>query len=212
MQELLSKTLIAFVALSISLGALANDVLPPYTVMFSCDPAKTVGNPELGPPNGKSKAQMVYMGNEDFCYRIKFKCDKEFEGNVHVNVFCEDMTVPPYFEADGGVGLGGSVNSGDAFCDLNAAHLRNNEFAHECSFDRGDVSLRVEAVDGKMCADLPPPTLPPKGDCFVENGTPGCDCPECEAAVCSIDEYCCDVMWDNICAGEAVSACSGMCQ
>ncbi|MHC5004673.1 MAG: hypothetical protein ACYTJ0_16290, partial [Planctomycetota bacterium] len=40
------------------------------------------------------------------------------------------------------------------------------------------------------------------GDCCEANGTPGCDDPECEAAVCACDAFCCDVEWDEFCAGE----------
>ncbi len=44
-------------------------------------------------------------------------------------------------------------------------------------------------------------------DCCVANGTPGCDDPECEAIVCAVDPFCCDVSWDGICAGEANDLC-----
>jgi hypothetical protein len=46
------------------------------------------------------------------------------------------------------------------------------------------------------------------GDCVTANGTPGCENGECEAAVCAIDPFCCDVAWDSICAGEALDICS----
>jgi subtilisin-like proprotein convertase family protein len=44
-------------------------------------------------------------------------------------------------------------------------------------------------------------------DCCVANGTPGCDDPTCEAIVCAVDPFCCDVAWDSICAGEAQTMC-----
>ncbi len=49
--------------------------------------------------------------------------------------------------------------------------------------------------------------LPGVSDCCSANGTPGCDNPTCEAAVCAIDSFCCDVEWDGICAGEAAANC-----
>jgi hypothetical protein len=52
------------------------------------------------------------------------------------------------------------IDSGDGFCGFGGAHLENNEFTHTCSFDDGDVSLRVERVDGVMCGDLPRPSMP----------------------------------------------------
>ena len=45
------------------------------------------------------------------------------------------------------------------------------------------------------------------GDCLEANGTPGCENGECEAAVCAVDPFCCDVFWDGICAAEAADIC-----
>lgn len=45
---------------------------------------------------------------------------------------------------------------------------------------------------------------PGDGDCLVSNGTPGCDIPQCQADVCGIDSWCCEVVWDGICANEAL--------
>jgi hypothetical protein len=47
-------------------------------------------------------------------------------------------------------------------------------------------------------------------DCCVPHDTPGCNDPACEALVCAIDPFCCDVEWDVICADEASSIC-GIC-
>ena len=48
-------------------------------------------------------------------------------------------------------------------------------------------------------------------DCCFPNGTPGCDDPGCEAIVCDIDPFCCDVEWDQICADEAADLCGDLC-
>ena len=48
-----------------------------------------------------------------------------------------------------------------------------------------------------------------------KGSTPGCLDPECEAAVCPHDPYCCAVLWDAECAALAASsptcACAGSC-
>ena len=53
------------------------------------------------------------------------------------------------------------------------------------------------------------------GDCNVPDPDflPGCSDPVCEAIVCSVDPFCCDVTWDQICADEAIDLCdcSGVC-
>jgi hypothetical protein len=42
-------------------------------------------------------------------------------------------------------------------------------------------------------------------NCCVPNGGLGCSDPDCQAAVCGIDPFCCNVAWDSICAGEAAT-------
>jgi len=67
-----------------------------------------------------------------------------------------------------------------------------------CSAVAGTFVLATMAVGGA-------------GDCCVANGTPGCDDAKCEASVCSADPFCCDVAWDDICAGTAAAFCTELC-
>ncbi len=46
------------------------------------------------------------------------------------------------------------------------------------------------------------------GDCVEPHATTGCEIAECEAEVCAIDPFCCNVFWDSICVGEAIDLCS----
>ena len=78
--------------------------------------------------------------------------------------------------------------------------------------------IRVQCKD-----ELPPPDPgsvfaidncgqgTPGSNCCAPTGAPGCNDPVCQAAVCAIDSFCCDVAWDSICAGEALAdpACNG---
>ena len=48
---------------------------------------------------------------------------------------------------------------------------------------------------------------PGSGDCFTNTGTPGCADVECCNTVCAVDSYCCDVVWDDICAAKAENLC-----
>jgi hypothetical protein len=50
-------------------------------------------------------------------------------------------------------------------------------------------------------------------DCCIANGTPGCSDSVCEAAICPLDDYCCNNNWDQICADSALAevACSPGC-
>ncbi|MCP4498126.1 MAG: hypothetical protein GY825_15285 [Phycisphaeraceae bacterium] len=44
-------------------------------------------------------------------------------------------------------------------------------------------------------------------DCFVPHEEPGCDDPICSATVCSFDQFCCDVTWDDSCSALAEAYC-----
>lgn len=45
------------------------------------------------------------------------------------------------------------------------------------------------------------------GGCFIPNGTPGCDNDTCCRAVCTDDPFCCEEVWDDVCADSAASLC-----
>jgi hypothetical protein len=47
--------------------------------------------------------------------------------------------------------------------------------------------------------------------CFAPTATgePGCSDGTCCGNVCNLDRFCCDVTWDNTCAGEAEGVCNG---
>jgi hypothetical protein len=42
------------------------------------------------------------------------------------------------------------------------------------------------------------------GDCFLENGTPGCDDAVCCNAICAEDNFCCATEWDSLCVQAAL--------
>jgi hypothetical protein len=53
---------------------------------------------------------------------------------------------------------------------------------------------------------------PPKGsDCCVPHKSAGCDDSLCEMLVCTLDPFCCEVQWDELCAGEAEAECGDLC-
>ncbi|MCH8852050.1 MAG: hypothetical protein IID41_05295 [Planctomycetes bacterium] len=56
---------------------------------------------------------------------------------------------------------------------------------------------------------------PDAGPCSEANGSPGCEDTECCNAVCDLDPFCCDVEWDEYCAGPNIfvpgASCSELC-
>ena len=71
------------------------------------------------------------------------------------------------------------------------------------------------AAGGPCCACVASPPAACGGSCGPQPGPVYCDdaagwggtgfpaCPDCEAAVCGIDSFCCAVAWDGVCGGEA---------
>jgi hypothetical protein len=51
----------------------------------------------------------------------------------------------------------------------------------------------------------------PQGHCCQAHPLAGCDDVECCANVCEIDPFCCNNMWDNICANQAGVLCRSLC-
>jgi hypothetical protein len=45
------------------------------------------------------------------------------------------------------------------------------------------------------------------GNCTEAHGGIGCEQLECEASVCALDPFCCNVAWDGLCALEALDIC-----
>jgi hypothetical protein len=130
MRIAITKILVVIITLGVCQGLLAQDF---PLVWLDCDPVEPV----------KGKAQEVYLGDGNYCYRLEFKCDDELWGGflMEVNIF------------DGGVGLFGEIHSIFGFCGMNFGHLGNSQFTHACSFDDGDAELEVKAVEGEMCLD-----------------------------------------------------------
>jgi hypothetical protein len=72
---------------------------------------------------------------------------------------------------------------------LGRGHLR-----HGCSFSAMDDWLAF--LDEASC-----------GNCTEAHGGIGCEQLECEASVCALDPFCCNVAWDGLCALEALDIC-----
>jgi len=87
--------------------------------------------------------------------------------------------------------------------------------ANEIAFDNLTVCTGAPATpfcrsDCTYCGDGivdPSETCEPPGaascDCCVANGTPGCSNSNCQSEICSLDPFCCDTEWDQICASAA---------
>ncbi len=146
------------------------------------------------------ECEALVCGIDPFC------CDVAWDGICagEANDLCECCAAPPppggcdCCVAHPGVGCGdpdceAAVCAIDPFC-------CDVEWDGICAGEAQDICAKLcnspECSGGKSC-----PT------CCTATGVPGCENAECEAAVCAIDPFCCDVAWDGICAGEAADLC-----
>jgi len=75
-----------------------------------------------------------------------------------------------------------------------AQGLGKGHLKHGCSF--GVMNNWLAFLESQSC-----------GDCVVAHNTTGCEVPACEAAICTIDPFCCNVFWDGLCVLEALDIC-----
>ena len=64
---------------------------------------------------------------------------------------------------------------------------------------------------GENCLSCPMDCGQCSGDCCEPHDTVGCQDPDVTKCVCGMDPYCCEAMWDGICADEAKNQCNADC-
>ncbi len=83
------------------------------------------------------------------------------------------------------------------------AYSRRNSDLKE--FPHGPLAVRIFG-SAQACV-----TCPGEGDCCQGNNTPGCDDEDCCNAVCALDPFCCEDVWDDLCADQAADVCFPLC-
>jgi len=93
-----------------------------------------------------------------------------------------------------------TVCSADSFC---------------CEVEWDDICAASATTLCTCCPGQNPGTCDGGGDggatcnCCIEQGVPGCASDAaCEATVCEVDSFCCDIEWDILCAAAAGTLCS----
>ena len=74
--------------------------------------------------------------------------------------------------------------------------------------DKGDKGGKGKGGKGKGDKGEPPCEPGPACDCCAGGNGLGCDCMECQDAVCGADDFCCTVGWDSVCDGLASTLCT----
>ncbi|MFO0828614.1 MAG: hypothetical protein U0572_10765 [Phycisphaerales bacterium] len=67
--------------------------------------------------------------------------------------------------------------------------------------------IGIAALTAAVLTTVTPTTEGGSSDCCTAWGGIGCDDLTCQEVVCAIDEFCCAVQWDDVCANKAVTLC-----
>ncbi len=139
------------------------------------------------------------------CSQDPFCCETEWDG------ICADAAVEQCEVCAGGPGNPAcnadagpcDVPNGTPGCDdVECCNIvcSSDPFCCDTEWDQACVDGAAALCGGGgVCG-------PGAGDCFIANGTPGCDDVKCCEAICAADPFCCDVEWDGICAAAAASS------
>ncbi len=103
-------------------------------------------------------------------------------------------------------GVGGSCPvslCGDDFADPTEVCDGTDLVGNDCTtqgFDGGQLGCMANcaAFDSSACANF-------AGDCCTPHMGPGCNDADCSAAICALLPFCCDVIWDGLCADAATA-------
>jgi hypothetical protein len=100
----------------------------------------------------------------------------------------------------------------DSFCcDTQWDGLCVSEAENPCGADcSGDTDSGVSTSTG-LVSSSGASSGGDAGDCCLDHPAPGCEDPEIETCVCTIDTFCCDTVWDGLCVNEAIADCGAAC-
>ncbi|MFQ5415088.1 MAG: hypothetical protein ACE5E6_11580, partial [Phycisphaerae bacterium] len=145
----------------------------------------------------------VLVGNASLVAYLALPADANADGLSNANDVLtlidvlNDVVVPPFGLFSTDIDHSGIANASDI---LRIIDLLNG-------------AGTLDAWNGVGAPDnvCEPPVCPGEGDCCMSNGTPGCNDAECCSTVCDVDPFCCEGIWDGLCAEEAIDLCGLAC-
>ena len=169
---------------------------------------------QIGLPGCNIARNAPACGDEDCCEAVcaldSFCCETEWDET------CVEMIYSTRGCERYQYGCG-SACAGDC-CEAHDTPWCNDEACCEaiCGIDifccdvRWDEFCAASANNNPACSRVcpdPPCGDPAAGSCCFPHDNANCDDKECCEAVCVIDSFCCDVVWDGACAAIAISEC-----
>lgn len=162
----------------------------------------TAGATDSGVQDGGDGACLdPFVGFSDAYWVYTATCTGGLE--VSLCKACDGDTTVQLYAGDSCDPYGTQIGCGDDTCGIAAGP----SVAAACSVTTGDkVLIRIGAwTDGTFTAPTTDGIISitcstEKQDCCEASSCGGCNDPDIEACVCGIDPFCCDVMWDAVCA------------
>jgi hypothetical protein len=160
----------------------------------------TIGSTFVGPDPG-----CAAFGSD-----VWYNFTAEFDGTVEINT-CDgsttyDSALAVYLGCECPADVGTLITCNDDFCGLQS-RVVFDVTAGQCYKVQVGGFAGAQGTGTLVVMEAAPICGEGAGDCFIANGTPGCDDIECCQAVCAIDAFCCDVSWDQLCADQAIITC-----
>lgn len=191
-----------------STGPVNNQCACPLIVGDGATPFTNTGATDDG-PNEPSMctffADSRIQADVWFCYTatcngevVASLCGGQYDSKMAVYDGCGCPGTEPIVCNDDGCGPG-AVDSRVTFQAVAGQQYMIRVGGFEADQGVGTLSIRC-GVDPCALAN---------GACFDPHATPGCADPTCCATTCDVDPFCCDVTWDEFCAGAAEGLCTG---
>ncbi len=163
-----------------------------------CGPPPNPCNPNAGPceaPNGTPGCDDPVCC-ELICSQDSFCCDVEWDQ------VCADAAIEQCGPCNPNAGPCEAPNGTPGCDDPECCELicSQDPFCCDVEWDQICANAAIEQCGAAACA-------PKAGNCYLANGTPGCEIIACCETVCADDPFCCDTEWDNLCVGGAVDFC-----
>jgi CxxC motif-containing protein (DUF1111 family) len=201
-------------------GTVNADDLAILLSSFGCESKKVVKNPwpDCGDPDAGGccfAKSSPYCEDatccETICAADPYCCSVEWdlacaEAALLACTVCD-------FAADCGSPNAGPccVATGTPFCEdatCCAAICAIDPYCCDTAWDSLCAEAAIEICG--VCSDVLGCGSPASGACCEAKSTPFCEDPSCCSTICLLDPFCCEVMWDDICA-EAANGYCGVC-
>ena len=185
---------------------IGEECLSAVPIVDGLHPVNTADNEGLNPPDSSCGGGVDVL-DEWYAYTAPYSC----AATARICAFLDPLGGVPFFTLSAFEDCAGTelVCGDDNFgCALSAASAQIIWSVTEGETYYVRLSTPVDSAGGgTLEINSGGCGLATAGDCFVANGSRGCEDTDCCAAVCQADPFCCTIFWDGECALVAAALC-----